>query len=138
MTTANWGAVVLIDPPTEDNDNDITVYNIHQEKLQLIFPPAKPDDRPLAGSKFSYGPLSVDFRVDFQKKEFAVSASIMGIGLGTFYGSFTRGIELKVNLLLAKGSLRFYVKNSALWVRIDVDIKFDGGYHEDKKIYGWA
>ena len=60
--------------------------------------------------------------------------SILGISFGSFYGSFDNGVELGVDLFLAKGSVRFYIRGSELRVRTDVNFTFGGGFHEDDLI----
>ena len=73
--------------------------------------------------------------IDIPKKEFCVTLSVVGISLGKFCGSFDNGFSIDVNIFVAKGSVRFYVKNgNQLWVRVDLDVTFDGGYHQDAKI----
>jgi hypothetical protein len=66
-----------------------------------------------------------------------VTVSLLGIGLGTFYASFSQGVVLEVNLFLAKGTLRFYVQDSALLVDVNVSLTFDGGIKETYTIYSW-
>ncbi len=75
--------------------------------------------------------------MDLDKQEFTVTASFLGIGLGTFYATFSQGVKLNINLLLASGDLRFYVADSALLVDVDAKITFDGSINETYTIYSW-
>ncbi|KAM3081194.1 hypothetical protein ACMFMG_005149 [Clarireedia jacksonii] len=73
--------------------------------------------------------------VDTNTYEIGVSVSIIGITVGNIYGNLKDGVGLRINLFLVKGELKFYLKNgNELWIRVDIDIKFDGGYHENTKI----
>lgn len=64
--------------------------------------------------------------------------SVLGIKLGSFYGNLKDGLAINIDLFLVKGSIKFYLKNgNELWVRVDVEVRFDGGFHEDAKILSW-
>ena len=64
--------------------------------------------------------------------------SVLGIKLGSFYGNLKDGLVINIDLFLAKGSIKFYLKNgNELWVRVDLDVKFDGSFHQDAKILSW-
>lgn len=70
--------------------------------------------------------------------EIRVVIKIMGMTVGTFVGNLKEGLVVKVNLIAAKGELKLYVKNgNELWLKYDIEIKFDGGFHGDKKIGSW-
>lgn len=59
----------------------------------------------------------------------------MGIDLGTIHGNLKDGVVLKVNIFVAKGEIRFYLKNgNELWVSLSLKIKFDGSFEGDYKI----
>jgi hypothetical protein len=64
-----------------------------------------------------------------------LTISIAGINVGNIYGNLNDGVVLKVNLLVASGEIRFYLKNgNEVWVHLDVKIVFDGNYEGDYKI----
>jgi hypothetical protein len=64
-----------------------------------------------------------------------ITVSVLGINLGTISGDLKQGIIIKVDIILASGSLKFYLKNgNQLWVRVDIDVRFDGSFNEDFKI----
>lgn len=59
----------------------------------------------------------------------------MGISLGTIYGNLKDGVGVNVDLWVASGSLRFYLKNgNELWIHVDIKISFDGSFSGDYKI----
>lgn len=64
--------------------------------------------------------------------------SVLGIKLGSFYGNLKDGLVINIDLFLAKGSIKFYLKNgNELWVRVDLDVKFDGSFNQDTLILRW-
>ena len=59
----------------------------------------------------------------------------MGISLGTIYGNLKDGVGVNVDLWVASGSLRFYLKNgNELWIHLDIKVSFDGSFSGDYKI----
>jgi hypothetical protein len=59
----------------------------------------------------------------------------VGISLGTIYGNLKDGVGVNVDLWVASGSLRFYLKNgNELWIHVDIKISFDGSFSGDYKI----
>jgi hypothetical protein len=73
--------------------------------------------------------------VEVATKEIGVSVTLAGITLGNIYGNLNDGVGIDINLLVAKGSLRFYLKNgNEVWIHFDVSIVFDGSYKDDVKI----
>ncbi|KAI9836476.1 MAG: hypothetical protein M1837_003382 [Sclerophora amabilis] len=133
-SAANWGAVVTI-KPLEGNDNN-DLYEVNQLDLQSPFPPGDKNDLPRASIDWDFGPLGVKATIDYDKREFGVSVTVVGIGIGNFWASFDTGISLTVNLLVANGSLRFYIKDGKqLWVHIDLKLTFDGSWDTDQQIY---
>lgn len=64
--------------------------------------------------------------------------SVLGIKLGSFYGNLKDGLVINIDLFLVKGSIKFYLKNgNELWIRVDLDVKFDGSFNQDIKILSW-
>ena len=60
---------------------------------------------------------------------------MLGISLGNIYGSLKDGVGVDVDLFVAKGSIKFYLKNgNELWVNLQLSITFDGSYDGDYKI----
>lgn len=134
------GAVVHVtkqDTGVDDPDS----YQIDQVKLEPVLPPenieAKDSNLLRKTIEWGFGPLKVSAEIDTARQEFGIDVSVLGIRLGNFYAPFDKGIVLSVNLVLIMGSLRFTVKDNTLYVRIDLDVRFNGNYHEDKKIVDW-
>ena len=76
--------------------------------------------------------------VDTDTFEMAASVSIAGINIGNVYGSLKDGIGIKIDLFIAKGEIRFYLKNgNELWVHVDIKITFDGSFDGDYKIFSF-
>jgi len=64
-----------------------------------------------------------------------VNVSVVGISLGNIYGNLKDGVGLNIDLIAAKGSIKFYLKNgNEVWVHLDIGIVFDGTYQGDYKI----
>lgn len=61
--------------------------------------------------------------------------SILGINVGNIFGNLKDGVGVKVDLFLAKGSIKIYLKNgNEVWVHLDIKVKFDGSFDGDYKI----
>ncbi|KAM3498567.1 hypothetical protein MY11210_009665 [Beauveria gryllotalpidicola] len=83
---------------------------------------------------WSLGPITLRGYVDTTTFEAGLHLTVIGIDLANIKGNLKDGIILNINLVLAKGSLKFYLKGKQMWVRVDIDVKIDGKYHEDHKI----
>jgi hypothetical protein len=60
---------------------------------------------------------------------------VVGISLGTIYGNLKDGVGVKIDIFVAKGSLKFYLKNgNELWIHVDIKVTFDGSFDGDYKI----
>ena len=69
------------------------------------------------------------------KREIGVDVSVVGISLGKIAGSLDEGVYVDVNLFVAKGSLKFYLKDgNDLWLHVNLSITFDGTYEDDYNI----
>ncbi|MCJ1260670.1 hypothetical protein MMC22_000532 [Lobaria immixta] len=126
------GAIVEV----EKGNDEYYVRQVHTENpLLLPFPGSKAARKKIS---WGFGPLNVAGYVDTSSLEIGVEVSILGITLGSFSGNLNDGVMINLDLLLAKGSVKFHLKNGKeLWVRIDVDVQFDGKYHEDLEIFSW-
>ncbi|RMJ08475.1 hypothetical protein CDV36_011920 [Fusarium kuroshium] len=125
----NVGAVIsLIAPKKGDN-----VWKAEQVDIARNLPPGD-----IAGRieiNWSYGPIKITGYIDTDTYELAISISIVGINVGNIYGNIKDGIGLDINLFVAKGSIKFYLKNgNELWVHLDVSVTFDGSFSGDHKI----
>ncbi|KAM3505476.1 hypothetical protein MY10362_002925 [Beauveria mimosiformis] len=127
----NIGAVINLVPPSEGS----TVWQATQVQLAKNLPPPGKSPNSRREFSWSFGPAKLTGYVDTDTWEIGVEVSVLGISLGKVYGNLKEGVVIKVNLFLAKGSIKLYLKNgNELWVRLDLDVKFDGGFHSDYKI----
>ena len=79
--------------------------------------------------------LQITGYVDTDTYEIGVDISVLGIHLGNIYGNLKDGVGVDVDLLLAKGSIKLYLKNgNELWVNLSLKITFDGSFQGDYKI----
>jgi hypothetical protein len=67
--------------------------------------------------------------------EITVTISLLGIDLGTFNGNLKDGLAVNINLLAAKGEIKFYLKNgNELWLRFNIKVIFDGTFEKEIKL----
>ncbi|KAJ1325307.1 hypothetical protein MN608_10019 [Microdochium nivale] len=129
MSEQNVGAIVSLTPPQDGSE----LWEAKQVELVKNLPPGD-----IAGRKqidWSFGPVKVSGYLDTNTLEVGLSISVAGISLGNIYGNLKDGVGVKVNLLVAKGEIRFYLKNgNELWVHLEIKIIFDGSYNGDYKI----
>ncbi|KXG52950.1 uncharacterized protein PGRI_082050 [Penicillium griseofulvum] len=87
---------------------------------------------------FSWEIVSVDGYIDLDTGVISLTVSILGIDLGTFTGSLKDGIEIKVDLWIVSGSLKFYVDGDTLYLNVHAKVRFDGSYDQDHiKVISW-
>ncbi|KAI8714866.1 hypothetical protein NCS52_01207500 [Fusarium sp. LHS14.1] len=125
----NVGAVISLSAP-EEGDN---VWKAEQIDVVRNLPPGDIEGRiPI---DWSFGPIKITGYVDTNTYEIGVSISIVGINVGNVFGNLKDGVGLDINLFVARGSIRLYLKNgNELWVNLDVRITFDGSFSGDYKI----
>ncbi|KAL2677339.1 hypothetical protein Neosp_011108 [[Neocosmospora] mangrovei] len=125
----NVGAVISLSAP-EEGDN---VWKAEQIDVVRNLPPGDIEGRiPI---DWSFGPIKITGYVDTNTYEIGVSISIVGINVGNIFGNLKDGVGLDINLFVARGSIRLYLKNgNELWVNLDVRITFDGSFSGDYKI----
>jgi hypothetical protein len=67
--------------------------------------------------------------------EIGVEIYVLGIRIGNFYGNVGQGLVINVDIFLAKGKIRFYLKDDKeVWVEIRLNVTFDGSYNTDVKL----
>ncbi|GIK05578.1 hypothetical protein Aspvir_009691 [Aspergillus viridinutans] len=128
------GAIVKLNQPTAGifSATQISDAEAAASSLQVA---AKPEVRVGFGPVSFFGVVTVSGYVDTSTYEASVSVAVIGINIGTLTGNLEDGITLKVNLIAAKGELRFYLKNGKeLWLHVDLNVIFDGDYKDDVKI----
>ncbi|EEY23466.1 hypothetical protein D7B24_006490 [Verticillium nonalfalfae] len=123
------GAIVSLTPP-EDGDN---TWTADQVNLARSLPPGDIQGR--VDIDWGFGPVKITGYVDTNTFEIGVSVSILGINVGNIFGNLKDGVGLNINLFLASGSIKFYLKNgNEVWVHLDIKVKFDGHFEGDYKI----
>jgi len=88
-----------------------------------------------------HGYIQITGYVNPDQLEIGVSVTVFGIGLGTFYGSFTDGIGINVDLFAVSGSVDFYVNTDSKELRVKIDLKVKFPPKElttDVQVFSWA
>jgi hypothetical protein len=69
----------------------------------------------------------------------AVEVSVLGIHLGNYVADLTYdGLDIKINLLEAKGDLKFYKKTEReLWLDLKMRASIDGTFNKDGRLIFW-
>ncbi|CAJ0538541.1 Ff.00g066020.m01.CDS01 [Fusarium sp. VM40] len=125
----NVGAIISLTPPDE-GDN---IWEAKQVDIARSLPPGDIQGR--QSIDWSFGPIKITGYVDTNTFEIGVSISIVGINVGNIFGNLKDGVGLKVNLFVAKGEIRIYLKNgNEIWVHLDIKVTFDGSFEGDYKI----
>lgn len=76
--------------------------------------------------------------IDLNTGVISLTVSILGTDLGTFTGSLKDGIDIKVDLWIVSGSLKFYVEVDTLYLNVHAKVRFDGSYDQDHiKVVSW-
>ncbi|KYK54456.1 hypothetical protein DCS_06414 [Drechmeria coniospora] len=131
----NIGAIVILTAPEEGENVWIATQT---EVAHNLPPPAPGRGKGRKEFSWSFGPVKLTGYIDTDTYEIGLIISVLGINLGNIYGNIKEGVVVKVNLGLAKGQLKFYLKNgNELWVHIDIKVLFDGSFHGDYKIISW-
>ncbi|KAL4728763.1 hypothetical protein ACLX1H_003162 [Fusarium chlamydosporum] len=114
-TDQNVGAIVSLTPP-EEGDN---IWEAKQVNLARSLPPGNVQGR--HEIDWSFGPIKITGYLDTDTYEIGVSISIVGINVGNIFGNLKDGVGLKVDLFVAKGEVKLYLKNgNELWVHLDI------------------
>ncbi|EIN13368.1 hypothetical protein PUNSTDRAFT_139931, partial [Punctularia strigosozonata HHB-11173 SS5] len=74
----------------------------------------------------SIGPLDITIAFDTEKLEGSVSASVLGISLGSAKISPTSPVDLSINVYLAKASVKVSIHDNGLWLEAHASTIFDG------------
>ncbi|KAL7623559.1 hypothetical protein AAE478_007242 [Parahypoxylon ruwenzoriense] len=78
------------------------------------------------------GVVHVKGRID------VVAGMVIGIKAGSFKFSFDEGLRLEIRLILAKGEIRFHIKNRReLWADVKLKLVLGGGLSESIEIISW-
>ncbi|CAH0032817.1 unnamed protein product [Clonostachys rhizophaga] len=129
MAQQTVGAIISLKAP-EEGDN---IWEAQQVDQVLNLPPG--DGQGRVTIDWSFGPVKITGYVDTNTFEIGVSVSILGINIGNIFGNLKDGVGVNIDLFLAKGSIKIYLKNgNEVWVHLDVKVKFDGSFEGDYKI----
>ncbi|CAH0058548.1 unnamed protein product [Clonostachys solani] len=129
MAQQTVGAIISLSAP-EEGDN---IWKAQQVDQVLNLPPGDVLGR--VSIDWGLGPVKITGYVDTNTFEIGVSVSILGINIGNIFGNLKDGVGVNIDLFLAKGSIKIYLKNgNEVWVRLDVSVKFDGTFQGDYKI----
>lgn len=60
---------------------------------------------------------------------------MFGISLGTFYGNVKEGLGVHLDVFAAKGDLKLYMKDNALWVCVMLTAVWGGGIDIDQELF---
>ncbi|RXG50435.1 hypothetical protein VDGE_04808 [Verticillium dahliae] len=84
---------------------------------------------------WGYGPVNIIGYVDTYTLEIGATISLLGISLGDIVENLKDGVVLNIELFLAVGAIRLYLKNgNEVWVALDIRVKFNGSYDSHYKI----
>ena len=66
---------------------------------------------------------------------FGVAVLLFGIYLGTFYGDLEEGLSIEVDIGAAKGEIKLYLKDSAVYIRSTLGLLWGNGINLDQKLF---
>ncbi|PYH52425.1 uncharacterized protein BO96DRAFT_401907 [Aspergillus niger CBS 101883] len=117
----------------KNKDGDPTVFSATQiptvNSLPLVPPPST---RSTQSIDFSSGPVKVIGYIDTNSLEVGVRVEVFGAHIFNLYGNVREGVVGKIELFLAKGEIRLYLKNgNEVWLHYDIEVSFDGHFKDD-------
>lgn len=124
------GALISVKEPEEG------VYEVEQLHQDIRLPkPAPGLGKDRHDIRWKWGPVTIVGYVVKSTLEIGVEAWVAGIKIGTFYGSLKKGLVIRVNLFIAKGEIKFYLKNGKeIWVYVSLSV-LGKKWSTDQKIY---
>ncbi|KAM0274349.1 hypothetical protein ACHAQH_007944 [Verticillium albo-atrum] len=123
------GAIVALTSPQEGD----TLWTAEQVQIARNLPPGNGQGR--VDIDWEFGPIKISGYVDTSSFNIGVSVSVLGINIGNIIGHLKDGVGININLLLATGSIKLYLKNgNEFWVNVEIKVKFDGSYDGDYNI----
>ena len=103
------------------------------------------------GISFSIGPITVRTKpparnfapndeqlsgyVDISNFGAGVEVTLFGISLGSFYGNLKDGLGVSIDVIAAKGGVKIYLKDNAVWVNVQLTPIWGNGINIDQKIF---
>ncbi|KAM5358697.1 hypothetical protein ACJZ2D_015061 [Fusarium nematophilum] len=109
-------------------------YNIVQKEHTDALRRDLPGGTPIID--WTLGPVRVRGYVNPGTLGITVSVDVLGINLGTLRGDLKNGgLTINVNLFVAKGEIKFFLKNgNEVWIRLHLEVIFDGTFDEEVKL----
>ncbi|KAI0601468.1 hypothetical protein F4775DRAFT_589248 [Biscogniauxia sp. FL1348] len=126
-TETELGAIILLSPPGEGN----TAWTAKQSNLGITLPPKVGAPRTRKEFEWNLGPLSATGYIDTDTFDTGVVLTVLGINLGTIYGNAGNGVLIKLDLVAAKGDVKFDLNGRQLLIHMHVEVVFDGPYDCD-------
>jgi len=85
---------------------------------------------------WSSGPATLSGWIDPVTLDTSIRLTVLGISLrDSFAGNLKDGINLNINIQMATGAIKLYLKNgNEIWVNLDCKVLFDGSFTGDYKI----
>ncbi|KAB8234763.1 hypothetical protein ETB97_004013 [Aspergillus alliaceus] len=127
------GFVVTLEQEAKE-DGQPTVFKATQIPSVNSLPIAPPvNAHDIHDIDFSFGPI-IGY-INTSTLEVGVRVEVFGAHILNLYGNLKDGVVGKINLFLAKGEIRLYLKNrNEVWLHYDVSVKFDGHFKDDIKL----
>jgi len=74
--------------------------------------------------------------VDTSTLEIGVEVDVFGAKVLQMFGNLKDGVVGRIDLFLAEGEIKFYLKNgNEVWVHLHLSVKFDGTFDQDVKLF---
>ncbi|QRD93387.1 hypothetical protein F9C07_2285633 [Aspergillus flavus] len=117
-------------------DGHPTVFNAKQIPTVNSLPIAPPvDSRAVHEVDFSFGPAKIVGYIDTSTLEVGIRLEVFGAHILNLFGNLNDGVVGRIDLFLAKGEVRLYLKNgNEVWFHYDVSVRFDGHFKDDIKL----
>ena len=64
-----------------------------------------------------------------------IEIQLFGISLGTLYGNLKEGLVIKIDVIAAKGEVKLYLEDNAVWISITLKPLWGSDIDIDQKIF---
>ncbi|ROV87572.1 hypothetical protein VMCG_10607 [Cytospora schulzeri] len=125
------GAVVNLAVPDEGETHwSATQTPILEDLMEVDY-----DDESRVYIDWAFGPTKFLGYVEKDTFGMVVAISVAGVYIGTLNGNLKDGMDVDVDLLVTKGSIKFYLKRgNEIWIHLDIKVTFNGSYEGDWKL----
>ncbi|KAL1587124.1 hypothetical protein WHR41_04325 [Cladosporium halotolerans] len=135
------GLVVAVtkEEPTDASSDSPTIYTATQIPTVNSLPDPVADRADLRRElSWGFGPVNIVGYIDTQTLEIGVSVSVFGARILNLFGNLKNGVVGKIDLFLAKGEVRLFLKNRReVWVKLHLKVTFDGTFDREEKIFSF-